>query len=256
MSFIKTTAVAAAMCLSAGGASAALVTVHLDSVTPALNDNSSVNISATPSGSTGKKFAVAQNYTETAPGGVLGAFAAFCLDLAASVSPSGTYTYNTINEPFSPGDPFTNSYGFTSTQQDRIQAMFDANYAAASADWNSNASAFQFALWEAGFEAEGNTLDLQTGVFTGTDFTAGDTDISNKAKDYLDSALAYIMNGGAQKYALTYLESAPSMGENTSRSQNLVTATVIPLPAAGFLLFGALGALGVASRRRKAASEA
>ena len=252
MHFLKTTVATAAVCLFASAASAALVDVKLVSVTPALNSNSTVNVSATPSGSIGNKYAVAQNYTSTTVG--LDSFVAFCLDLAASVGVNGNYTYNTINEPFTDNNPFNNSYGFNSTQRERIQALFDANYATASTDWSSNASAFQLALWESGFESDSNALSLGAGVFQGADLSG--SSISTKATGYLTAAFNYLTNNGAQKYALTYLESAPGNGQNTNRSQNLVTATVVPLPAAGMLLIGALGALGLSSRRKKAAAKA
>ena len=60
----------------------------------------------------------------------------------------------------------------------------------------------------------------------------------------------------ANRFNLTFLENVRNAGEPTRNSQNLVTATVVPLPAAGLLLFGAIGALGVASRRLKAPSAA
>ena len=60
-----------------------------------------------------------------------------------------------------------------------------------------------------------------------------------------------VLRGPTQSYKLTFLESNDQRG-NSQYSQNLVTASPVPLPAAGFLLIGALGGLAAVGRRKRA----
>jgi hypothetical protein len=237
MNFVRVVMVASALVFGAGAAWPTPVQIKLVSVTPGGGNN--VTVGKTPSGSTGGYRAVAQNYTEIPPGGVLGDFVAWCLDLAATVNIGGTYNYKITDTPFS------NSFGLSATQRNRVQAMFDANYDTVSANLAANAGAFQLGLWESIFEADGTALSLTTCDFKGQGINPT---LTTAASGYLTAAVSYLTGGFARKYDLSFLEST-----QTPRRQNLVTASPVPLPAAAWLLVGAIGALAAARRREPAA---
>jgi hypothetical protein len=165
--------------------------------------------------------------------GILANFEAFCLDLAGNLS-NGNFVVNNLN-PFQPGRILTGQ------QVTNVKTLFNASYGLVDNTDRNQSAAFQLALWEVVYED--TTFDLTGGNFTTT--TTGNP-IGTLATTYIGRMAT---NPSAFAYNVHFLDA-----ENTS-AQDLVTATVVPLPAAGFLLFGAIGALGFTSRRRKVAAE-
>ena len=101
-------------------------------------------------------------------------------------------------------------------------------------------AAFQLALWEAAYETDDQiALSLDDGNRRGTS--------SNVAiKDTADEYLLKLANwDGSKLFQVNFLDA-----ERLTR-QDLVMATPVPVPAAGLLLIGGLGALGAMKRRRK-----
>ena len=76
-------------------------------------------------------------------------------------------------------------------------------------------------------------------TWTGTGPTA--------AEVVANSLLAGLGGPITQNYELTFLQSIAD--ENDTRSQNLVTVTAVPLPAAAFLLAAGIAGLGMVRRR-------
>ncbi len=171
----------------------------------------------------------------TTPNSVFGNFVAFCLDLAAR-SPRGSDNYYSITS-----NPFTRGIALASGALSRIQAIFDANYSEALATGDSKTSAaFQVALWNAVYDDD---YDVGTGSFQ----ASNNADVVSLANQYLTAASNY---GGDQKWDLSYLQNE---NRYRDRRQNLVTASPVPLPAAGLMLIGALGGLALVRRRRQMA---
>ena len=160
---------------------------------------------------------------------------AFCLDIVSTISFGNSYQYTETATPFT-----GNSQGSIASAMSRIQALYDAVYDNSVATASSLTSAgFQLALWNAVYD---NDWTVASGSFK----ASNNTSVTAQANAYLLAASTY---GGAQNWDLTYLEST----DTNPRHQNLVTASPVPLPAAGLMLLGALGGLVGLRRRRKAA---
>ena len=158
--------------------------------------------------------------------GDLGDFVAFCVDLANALDTNGTADY-TITD-----DPFDNTFKIG---RDRVQALFDSNYASVDVTDGVQAAAFQLALWEVVYDSE---FDLDAGSVQGRGAGSDAAAITATAGGYLSAAASY---AGGRVWDLTFLE-----GTGAPQSQNIVTASLaaVPLPAGGLLLVAALGGLG------------
>ncbi len=171
-------------------------------------------------------------------------FIAWCLDVEHSLN-LGT-EYQITSNPYSNigADPLDQ------IRKNNIEMLFEASLpypiGANPVDVNNGmeSAAFQLALWELRYEAEGNAFDLHNGEF------------SARARDSSVIALAesLIANMGTaiSGYDVIYYESQAS-------SQHLVTVepgppggiTPVPIPAALPLFLSALGGFGFFNWRRK-----
>ncbi|HMO70052.1 MAG TPA: hypothetical protein PKC84_00125 [Paracoccaceae bacterium] len=186
---------------------------------PALAGGSSVTVAA-------------GGFALTAEG--LGDFVAFCLDINTWLSLPSYYAVT--ETPFSGGPAL-----LTTTQRNNIQALFNTGYAGLNLGSNTDSAAFQIALWEVLYDSSGS-LNLGAGNFIVSSTTA----VINRAA----GLLAGLAGPATGVYELTWLQSLDGPDANSYRdSQNLVTATPIPLPAGGLLLVSALGLMFLRRRR-------
>ncbi|MEO9573307.1 MAG: VPLPA-CTERM sorting domain-containing protein [Tateyamaria sp.] len=168
----------------------------------------------------------------------LESFIVFCLDLLASVQNNVDYGYTATNTPFSNSENLSVVGAGGLTGIDRIQRLFDSGYDAALST-KTNSAGFQVALWNAVYDDDWSVA-INAGDFYQT---ASDDGVQDAANGFLSDAFAYT---GGQKYKLTFLEST----RTPTRSQNLVTVSAVPVPAAGLMLLTAFGGLFVARRRK------
>jgi hypothetical protein len=182
-------------------------------------------------------------------------FVAFCLDLSRTIGTVNTSSsYSPTSDPFSNGVDLATLLPGGLSRAQGIQKLFDAVYGdpnragppAFSLTVGNQSAGFQVALWELVYE-NGSVLDAANGGFK-----TSNSNVNNIAQGYLNFALglnSVTGYAGPKLYNLTFLQSDGDPGR-----QNLVSATVVPLPAAGFLLIGGLGALAMVRRRREAAT--
>ncbi len=157
-------------------------------------------------------------------------FIAFCVDLAGIVGDDHYYINN--DAPFDPERKLTDF------QKSNVENLFQASYAHVDVYDNIEAAAFQLALWEAAYETDETlALSLDDGNRFGT---SSNSVIKDKADEYL---LKLSNWDGTKRFHVNFLDA------ETDRRQDLVTATPVPLPAAGLLLIAGLGALGAMKRR-------
>ena len=202
--------------------------------------------------------------TDTSTGN---SFIAWCLDLAHSLHLDSDYTATAT--------PFTNPItGVIDAIPAVVEELFKVAYASVDLTNNAQSAGFPMALWEARYETSDSSYNLSSG-----NFTASSYGIYAPGQSPADWAMTYLaMLGGTitSDYDFTYLQSdgytvtsgstypyggwskngcnfTPSCAPTTvtKYSQNLVTVSVVPLPAAGLLLGTGIVGLFVLSRRRK-----
>lgn len=149
-----------------------------------------------------------------------GDFVAFCIDLGHYMSRGQTYTVTD-----------TSNYG--SDVDSNIGRLFSSAYSGLTTAVQG--AAFQVALWEIITDTGSDSgLDLGDGAFT----AGANASVISQAADYLDG-----LDGAATgRYNMTFLANR--------NSQDLVTVSPVPVPAAfGMLGLGIAGLFGL--RRRK-----
>lgn len=179
-------------------------------------------------------YAGALSFTEVSATSVLGDFIAWCLDISTYLN-TGVATYETTDTPFD------NSYGLSDDEKERVQRLFDANYDDSITTDAVSAAAFQLSLWEVLYDDD---WDLSTGSFQGS----ASASVLTAANGYLDAADDGVIE---KQFNLVFLESVDSASDGSNKYQNFVTATPVPLPAAGVLLLAGIAGLGAVKRRRK-----
>lgn len=187
--------------------------------------------------------------TEIAP---FDSFVAWCLDIGTSIKTSYDYSLKAISDTL-----FTNggtAVLLSNAQKQDIQSLFNTAYSTLDVLDANKSAGFQLALWEIAYESSGS-YSLAGGDFYATQ--SGSV-VSAVARAQADSFLAGLGGAVTGNYTLAFFESNTT--SNGHGSQNLVMGFVdpsviaeAPLPAAAWLLIGGMGALGMASRRRKAA---
>lgn len=158
---------------------------------------------------------------------------AWCVDIAHSLTLKGLYEITSA--------PFSNTFSFSDTQKGNIQSLFNTAYRDLDLTNDGQSAGFQLALWEIAYEATG-TLDVETGTFS----TVASMDAVAAANGFLDNLGGPI----SKSYKIDYYESL-GYRNGTRYSQNLVSATPVPLPAAGLLLGCGLAGLYFSGRRQK-----
>jgi len=192
-------------------------------------------------------FRMVQTTSGSLGHGIPDTFAAFCLDLAGTIK-DGDFAVNNTN-------PFQTARVLSDGIKQRVNDFVDATYSDDVISTQQESAAYQLALWEVAYEKEDITVDLDP--IQGNNFENYNTadSILSLAKGYLTAYLDALDDGTiTDRYKVNFLDADGNT--DTLDNQDLITMTVVPLPAAGLLLFGALGALGVAARRRGDATKA
>ncbi len=191
-------------------------------------------------------------------------FVGWCLDLGTTIRDAGY-------EVFTKADTvFTNAGSavlLNTVQKEAIQSLFDTVYATVTdnLDLKKFSGGFQLALWEIVYEEDAGTAGYNLGTGRFQDL-AGAPSSRTAAFNYANEILANLGddNTAIDTYKLFFLEADEKRDGTGHKSQNLVAGftratplgdgpSPVPVPAAGLLLVGALGGLGLGARRRRRA---
>jgi hypothetical protein len=244
MSFLKVALIAGAASLGAGQASAAYLdykgswTGSYSNVGYKVLDPLQTRNGNQPAGA----FKMVQTTSGSLGHGISDTFAAFCLDLAGIIK-DGDFVVNNTN-------PFQVARVLSDGIKQRVDDFVDATYSDDVVSTSKKSAAYQLALWEVAYEKETITVGLDP--VAGNNFQNYNTaaDVLGLAKGYLTTYLNALSGSSiTNRYNVNFLDADGNT--DILDNQDLITMTVVPLPAAGLLLFGAVGALGLTSRRRK-----
>jgi hypothetical protein len=168
-------------------------------------------------------------------------FTAWCIDVMTDILPTGSYTEQSDRPGF-----------LTEEQEGLINRLFTGFIRETNSD--NGAAAFQLAMWEI-IEEDQNSFSLTDPGQNGDDsfYVKQGSNLNSAvstANDWLGRLDDIVPN-----YQLTYFI-AHTDGSGAPLSQNLITATPIPLPAGIWLLGAGIGGLALARRRgsRKASA--
>lgn len=162
-------------------------------------------------------------------------FVGWCVDMAATLTLPTQYTETNT--------PFASGLGFSDTVADNLQKLFNTAYSTLDLSSNWQSAGFQLAMWEIIHEDANNPLNITSGSLR---FSGGST----MARDFAAQLLAGLDGPVTERYNLSFFVSATDSKGNPL-SQNLVTASPIPLPAAAWMLLAGVLALAAVGRRRQ-----
>lgn len=164
-------------------------------------------------------------------------FVAWCLDILNDLSiPNSGRHYNVTDTPFAGVKNLLSDITLAN-----VKGLFETAYKAVDLADNVQSAGFQLALWEVLYETE-STFDLRDGAFKQTKSGTAQDDAEEAANGYLA-----LLEGGVvtQSYAFTFYESKTNQ-HGDQLSQNLVSVSEVPLPAAAWMLgLGVAGLFGV-----------
>lgn len=225
---IKTLTAATALMTVFAASNASALSLKFDGWT---NGNAGKSVNVVSPGYNGAAGAFDMKDTNTQ-----NSFVVFCLDIVGKIYSSQTYDYKVTDTPFS------NSDGLSGGSIERLQKIFESGYATALTSSVLSAG-FQVAVWNAVYDD-----DWSVASGAGTFYQTADNDgVRNAANNFLAAADGYeVVTSSWKMNFLEGLNTTPGI----ARSQNLVTVEAVPLPAAGLMLFTALGGLFVARRRK------
>ncbi|TVQ56286.1 MAG: VPLPA-CTERM sorting domain-containing protein [Rhodobacteraceae bacterium] len=162
-----------------------------------------------------------------------GDFLAFCVDLENFLSVGA------------PGSPYQIASLFTASVRDNLTRLYNTAYTTLDTSNAHQMAGFQVAVWEIVYDTDSTEgLNVTNGRFVETSSNAN-------ARNFAATLLSNLAGPQTGDFRLTFLASQTNAG-GEQFSQNLVTATPVPLPAAAWLLGAGMVALGAAGRRRRA----
>ena len=165
-------------------------------------------------------------------------FLAWCASLADTLKLPAQYTATEL--------PFANRGILGTEVRTNIQTLFDQSYTLALTENSVDSAAFQLALWNVMYD---DMMTVDDGAFR---YLGGDATVRNRANAFLASLELGPDQSVEQQWILTFWEAEDKAGKpGVPASQNLITAAPIPLPAAAWMLLGALAAVAGVSRVRR-----